>query len=140
MTDLDTAVMIANNAHFGQKDKSGKPYILHPLRLALKMSSPDEQIVAVLHDVLEDSSTTVEDIERYGFSENVIDALICLTKQDKESYMDYVARVKLNKLATIIKICDLQDNLNITRLESLEDADFQRIKKYHDALGFLTDQ
>ncbi|GAB2876280.1 GTP pyrophosphokinase [Microbulbifer echini] len=137
MSDLDTAIMIANKAHFGQKDKSGKPYILHPLRLALKMSSQEEQIVAVLHDVLEDSSTSVEDLKSYGFSRRVVDALACLTKQDGESYMDYIEKIKGNNLAAKIKMCDLQDNLDVTRLKLLGESDLRRVKKYYDAFSYL---
>lgn len=140
MSDFDTALMIATKAHFGQKDKAGKPYILHPLRLALGMNSPDEQIVAVLHDVLEDSNFEIGDFVQYSFSKNILNALVCLTKRDGESYMEYIQRVKTNKIATAVKLCDLKDNLNITRLLSLNDKDFSRIKKYHEALKLLTNE
>ena len=137
MSDLDAALLLAVQAHSGQKDKAGKPYILHPLRLMLKCDTDDERIVAVLHDVVEDSDVTVQHLEGIGFSSSIIDAINCLTKSDGEPYEGFIQRVSANILATKIKIKDIRDNLDVSRLESLTESDLQRIKKYHQSLKYL---
>lgn len=137
MSDIDQALSIAIQAHAGQVDKSGQPYILHPLRLMLKFQSKDEMIVAALHDVIEDSSITFENLKELGFSEVVVDAIVSLTKNNGEAYEDFVLRVSNNDLARKIKIEDIKDNLNLTRLEKITDKDLIRIEKYHRALKLL---
>ena len=131
MTSLEKAIKIALTAHQGQKDKAGAPYILHPLRLMQQMRDETEQIVAVLHDVTEDSRYTLEYLRKKGFSKKVIAALECLTKDDGEPYESYIDRVKLNPLAKKVKLADLEDNLNITRLSQINEEDIERLRKYH---------
>ncbi|MGG1266408.1 HD domain-containing protein [Brevibacillus laterosporus] len=93
MGTLEKAIVIATKAHAGQVDKGGNPYILHPLRVMLKMGTEEEMIVAVLHDVIEDTKVNVDDLKRAGFTESVIDAVIALTRQDGERYMDFIERM-----------------------------------------------
>ena len=140
MSDLDQAISIATKAHTGQLDKAGQPYILHPLRLMLKFHAEDEMIVAVLHDVVEDSLFTLESLKEYGFSEIVINAIASLTKSKGESYEDFVSRVSNNDLARKIKIEDIKDNLDLTRLDKVTDKDLARVEKYHRALKRLNDK
>ena len=137
MSNLDTAVQIASRAHAGQFDKAGQPYILHPLRVMLCFESENEMIVSVLHDVIEDSQVTINDLLHEGFSEAIIDAISCLTKKADEDYFDFIARVSKNKLAKSVKIEDLKDNLKLSRLREVTDGDLWRIAKYHKALKFL---
>ncbi|MFT7372676.1 MAG: (p)ppGpp synthase/HD superfamily hydrolase [Oleiphilaceae bacterium] len=137
MSDIDKAISIATKAHAGQLDKAGQPYILHPLRLMFKFHSNDEMIVAVLHDVVEDSSFTLENLKDYKFSEVVINAIAILTKSNNESYEDFILRVSNNELARKIKIEDIKDNLDLTRLNKITDNDLVRIEKYHRALKWL---
>jgi len=134
MSTLDKAIMIASEAHAGQLDKSGQRYILHPMRLMQKFVREEERIVAVLHDVVEDSNVSLNDLKTYGFAKSIIDAIDCLSKRNNESYDGFIARISSNYLAKKIKIEDLKDNLDLTRLTSITDSDLVRIKKYHKAL------
>ena len=137
MSDLEQAISIAVKAHAGQVDKAGQPYILHPLRLMLKFNSTDAMIVAVLHDVVEDSSIMIQELEGFGFSDVVVDAVASLTRKRGESYEDFVLRASKNELARMVKIEDVKDNLNLTRLSTITDKDLVRIQKYHSALMVL---
>ncbi len=130
---IEKAIRIALDAHHGQLDKSGRPYILHPLRVALGMKDEKELLVALLHDVLEDSDYTDDDLLRHGFSAEIVAASVCLVHAEGEEYSDYIKKVKANKLARRVKLADLQDNLNILRLNAVTEADFERIRKYHRA-------
>lgn len=134
---IDAALSLAVKAHTGQIDKAGQPYIFHPLRLMSKFTNENEQVVAVLHDVIEDSEKTLKDLSEIGFSNEVIDAIECLTKKTDEDYADFITRVSLNPLAKKIKIEDIKDNLDLTRLKEIEQSDLERIKKYHRALAAL---
>ena len=137
MDDLDKAIKLACEAHAGQMDKAGKPYILHPLRLMLKFQKKQEQVVAVLHDVVEDSDVTLDDLANKGFSELVLDALDCLSKRENEGYEAFIKRILPNELARKIKIEDIKDNLDLTRLESVNNEDLKRALKYHNSLQIL---
>ena len=139
MNMLERAVSIALESHTGQTDKAGKPYILHPLRLMLKMGTDEEMIAAVLHDVVEDSSVTFEELKSQGFSDNVIDALMSCTKINGENYDDFIQRIKGNQnpLAIRVKIADLQDNMDISRIAHPVQKDFDRVEKYKRALKVL---
>ena len=137
MNSLEKAIKIALKAHAGQVDKAEKAYILHPLRLMMQMRSIDEQITAVLHDVVEDSEYTFDDLKKEGFDEEIINALESLTKRDGEDYKDFIARIKENELATIVKIADLKDNSNLDRISEPTKEDLERVKKYKDALNVL---
>jgi (p)ppGpp synthase/HD superfamily hydrolase len=131
MTWLEKAIEIALSAHRGQKDKAGAPYILHPLRLMQQMRDENEQIVAVLHDVTEDSRYTIESLRKEGFSKEIIAALECLSRSEGEPYENYIDRLRFNPLAKKVKLADLKDNMNITRLSNLNEKDIERLKKYH---------
>jgi len=131
---LDSAIVLASQTHMGQKDKGGSVYILHPLRVMMQMENEDEKIVAVLHDVVEDSSLTFDDLKNQGFSNDIIDALKCLTKEKGEAYEDFIERVSQNRLATKVKIADIKDNIDVTRLKTINEKDLERIQKYHNAL------
>ena len=137
MSDLEKALCIAVTAHRGQRDKAGRPYILHPLRLMQKCSTEAEMIVAVLHDVIEDTDVTTDHLEREGFDAEVIQALRCLTKTKGEHYPDFIERVSKNQLARRVKILDLTDNMDASRLTSFTDADAARMKRYIAALAYL---
>ena len=111
MSTLERAIEIAREAHKSQTDKAGKPYIEHPLRVMAAGKTSDEKIVGILHDVVEDSNITFEDLTSEGFAPNIIEALRCITKTDeKEPYDHFIARIKTNRLATAVKLNDLTDN------------------------------
>jgi len=137
MSTLEKAIEIACGAHLGQVDKAGELYVLHPLRLMFMFQDDVERIVAVLHDVVEDSEISLDDLKFYGFSEIIIDAVNCLTKKVNESYDDFIVRISSNSLAKKIKIEDIKDNLDLTRMASINEQDLARVKKYHKSLNFL---
>jgi len=137
-TFLADAVALAARVHREQRDKAGMPYILHPLRLMLRQESEEAQIVAVLHDVLEDSPdtgapVTCADLREMGFGEDVVRAIDALTKREGESYDDFIDRLASNPLARQVKMADLEDNMDPRRLASLGGPDLERIAKYHRA-------
>jgi|TARA_R100000935_G_scaffold44348_1_gene67219 (p)ppGpp synthase/HD superfamily hydrolase len=138
LSKLDQAISVATKAHFGQVDKSGQPYILHPLRLMFRFEAEVEMIVAVMHDVIEDSDFTYEDLKNIGFSNDVMEALDCLTKRENEDYERFILRASKNSLARKIKIEDIKDNLDLTRLNDITEKDLQRAEKYHRALKALS--
>ena len=127
---LEKAIEIAVKAHKGQKDKKGKPYIGHLLRVMHSGTTEDEKICGVLHDLVEDTNRTFEDLKNEGFSDTIIDALKCLTKLQNENYDQFINRVSKNKLAVKVKLNDLTDNLDVKRLEKLTEEDMKRINKY----------
>ncbi|QJI31810.1 GTP pyrophosphokinase [Pseudomonas sp. ADAK18] len=137
MSILDAAITLACRIHTGQVDKSGKPYILHPLRLMLRFETLDEQIVSVLHDVVEDGNVTLDELRHLGLCEHVVHAIDCLSKRPGEDYEDFIARIRPDELARKVKIEDIRDNLNLTRLPTLEAKDLERVAKYHKALRYL---
>lgn len=120
MNLLDRAIEIAKVCHEGQKDKIGKPYIEHPLRVMNSLTDTKSKIVGVLHDVVEDTDTELKDIEKM-FGKEIADALDAISRMDGEDYINYIARVKKNDLATKVKIADLNDNLKPERLHSIQD-------------------
>lgn len=138
-TKLSRAIEIAVAAHDGQGDKAGAPYILHPLRVMLKMHTDEERIVAVLHDVVEDSDWTFDALRNEGFSLTIIAALACVTKQDGESYENFVQRAASNPIARRVKIADIEDNMDLSRIPNPTDADYARLEKHRRALEQLTD-
>ncbi len=137
MNYLPLAITTAVQAHGNTKDRGGNFYILHPLRLMLKCTDITEQIVAVLHDVIEDTHITLSYIKNLGFSDEVITALNWLSKTSLESYEHYIQDISKNTLATKIKLLDLYDNIDITRLHTITDNDLKRVKKYHAAIQVL---
>ena len=138
MATLERAIQIAVEAHRGQKDKAGAPYILHPLRVMMSFNSEKEMTVAVLHDVIEDSDWTAEQLRDEGFSKEIILAVECVTKRKGESYEDFVERSKRNPIARKVKIADLEDNMNIFRIGKLTEDDLKRLERYHRAWQMLS--
>jgi (p)ppGpp synthase/HD superfamily hydrolase len=131
MEMLSRALQIATEAHDGQVDKGGAPYILHPLRIMLSMATEEERTVAVLHDVLEDSSAwTLARLVSNGFSPAVVSAVCALTRRPDEGYREFISRVALNPLACRVKVADMRDNMDLSRIPEPTDADRARVAKY----------
>ena len=131
---LEKAIEIAVEAHRGQLDKAGKIYILHPMRVMLRGKNETEMIIGILHDVVEDTPVTLDMLRTEGFSEEVIDALTCLTKEKGEDYGHFIDRVLTNPLATQVKLYDIEDNLNRDRIPyptPKDEARFVKYEKYH---------
>ena len=133
----DKALCIAICAHEGQKDKSGREYIMHPIRVAERCSDPRAKIVALLHDTIEDTEVTVEYLRKEGFPEEIINGILSVTKRDGESYEDFVRRAAENEIGKIVKKADLEDNMDIRRLQEITDKDVERLQKYLKAWQFL---
>lgn len=132
------AIEIAVNAHQGQYDKAGADYIDHPLRVMAKGHTDEERIVGVLHDVIEDSDWTFGMLQSEGFSSEIIEALKCLTKlSEYEDYDDFISRIMTNPLAVKVKLNDLEDNLDMSRLTVLTETDIVRAQKYKRAFARL---
>jgi (p)ppGpp synthase/HD superfamily hydrolase len=138
MAILEGAILLAVQAHQGQKDKAGAPYVLHPLRVMLRMGSDIEMMVAVLHDVLEDTQYTLLDLQQAGYPEEVLEALDCLTRRENETYEEFIERIKTNPLARRVKIADLEDNMDIRRISDPQEKDMERLKRYRRAWSALT--
>ena len=135
---VEDAVSIAARAHREQKDKAGAPYLLHPLRMMMRMTSEAAMMAAVLHDVVEDTDWTLERLREEGFPGEVLEAVDCLTHREGESYQEFVERVRANPIASQVKIADLEDNMNIRRIRQLGAKDLERLEKYHRAWYLLT--
>jgi (p)ppGpp synthase/HD superfamily hydrolase len=139
----------AVEVHRKQLDKAGAPYLLHPLVVMLKMDTFEEKIVALIHDVVEDSPkekpVTLDDLRKDGFSEKVVKAVDCLTKRDEDKNREnnerlYLKKIKGNKLARKVKLADLEDNMDLTRLKEFTVRDMNRLNKYKKAFAYLNDQ
>jgi (p)ppGpp synthase/HD superfamily hydrolase len=139
MSTLERAIRIACEAHAGQIDKAGEPYILHPLRLMLRMATEAERITAVLHDVVEDSPFTIEDLIAEGFAREIVHAVDALSRRKGEDYMQFVRRAAEDPIARRVKRADLEDNLDLTRFRKLTDRDLERAHRYHRALETLSE-
>ena len=134
---LERAIEIAARTHAGQTDKGGAPYILHPLRVMLRVAPGAQQIVAVLHDVVEDSDVTFEDLEREGFAAEVISGLRSVTKVAGESYEDFVARAARDPVGKAVKRADLMENSDLSRIAEPSQKDLERVEKYGRAIAYL---
>lgn len=135
---INKAIIIATVAHENQVDKAGEPYIFHPLRVMLSLKSEDEKICGVLHDVIEDTNITVEYLIKQGFSNEITQALEALTKKENENYDDFINRVLENELACYVKLADLNDNMDLSRIKNPREKDFKRIEKYKKAKERIT--
>ena len=133
------AMKLSFEAHKDQVDKSGLPYIFHPFHLAEQMKSEETVIVALLHDVVEDTEYTLQDIAGMGFSQQVLDALAMMTHDKAVPYMDYVERLKENPIAKTVKLADLRHNSNLSRLDTVDKKALSRIEKYKQAIAKLTE-
>ena len=134
MSTLERAIAIAAKVHEGKVDKAGAPYILHPLRVMLKMATSEERMAAVLHDVVEDSDTTLDDLRNEGFSDAVVDAVDAVTIRTGESYDDFVRRAALNPIGRRVKLADLEDNSDLSRIAHPMEEDYERLAKYERAI------
>ena len=136
---LERAITIAAEAHAGQKDRAGAPYVLHPIRLMIQMDSEDAMMAAVLHDVVENSVWTLDNLRKEGFSNEVLNAVDSLTHRDKEGedYWDYIQRAKSDPIAIKVKLADLEDNLNPDRLNEVTEKDEKRFDRYRKAQEML---
>jgi (p)ppGpp synthase/HD superfamily hydrolase len=137
MSTLERAIALAAEAHAGQVDKAGAPYILHPLRVMLRLASVEERIAAVLHDVVEDCGWTLERLRAEGFSDRVIAAIDALTRRPAETYEQFVLRAAANPIARRVKLADLWDNSDLSRIANPTPKDHERIEKYRRAIAQL---
>jgi len=137
--NLERAIEIAVSAHKGVKDKGGNPYILHPLRVMLSLNSEEEKIVGVLHDVVEDAEDwTFEKLQDEGFSTQILEGLQSVTKtSEDENYDEFVQRALANAIGRQVKIADIKDNLDVTRLDILTEKDMKRLQSYKKSLKIL---
>lgn len=138
MPTLEDTIQLALDAHRGQVDKAGAPYILHPLRMMLQMDDEPAQMAAVLHDVVEDSPVTLDDLREQGFSAEVVAAVDALTRREDETYLDFVRRARTNPIARRVKLADLQDNMDLRRLSDITEKDVERLRRYRRAWAILT--
>lgn len=135
---IEKAKIIAKLAHQGQVDKGGYDYFCHLEYVAESVNTESEKIVAYLHDILEDTFLTSSDLKVIGFSDNIIDSVVALTKIQGESYFDYLNRVKQNRIAQVVKIADLKNNMDLSRLSKITEKDIERKNKYEKALELLS--
>lgn len=133
MALIETALGLALRAYSGKKDKAGKEYILHPLRVMSKMTAEKEMAAALLHDVIEDSDISAAELVDAGIPEDVVHAVLLLTRDDSESYESFIWRLALNPLAAKVKLADIEDNINLLRLDTVTPHDLSRASKYHAA-------
>ena len=138
VASLEDAILLAAQAHRGQRDKAGAPYILHPLRMMLRLRSPHAMMAAVLHDVVEDTPWTLDQLRQAGYPPAVVAAVECLTARADESYEAFIERVQGNPIARQVKIADLEDNMDIRRLPVIGERDAARLSKYRRAWEWLT--
>ncbi|WP_300120696.1 HD domain-containing protein [uncultured Enterococcus sp.] len=134
------ALAIAKDAHKGQVDKAGVDYIQHPLFVASLVEGELAKTVALLHDVVEDSDWTLEDLRKEGLPEEVVQAVGIITKKRNENYEEYILRVKQNPLARQVKLADLQHNSDLSRLANVTDRDRKRVAKYQKAIAYLSEE
>ena len=130
---LGNVLVLATNAHAGQFDKGGTPYILHPLKVMHYLKTDDEELqcIAILHNVIEDTKTTWEDLREIGCSDRILDAVKCLTKMPGQTYDEYKKNIFVNLDAMRVKLCDLRHNTDIRRLKGITDKDADRMMKYN---------
>ena len=131
------ALKLCFEAHRDQIDKSGMPYVFHPFHLAEQMDTEESTIVALLHDIVEDTNYTLQDLKALGFPSNVIDALALMTHDPRVPYMEYVKGISANPLATKVKLADLRHNSDLSRLDSVDEKALYRVKKYAAAIELL---
>lgn len=135
---VDLALSIARKTHEGQLDKAGVDYIEHPIYVASQVDTEEEKAVALLHDVIEDSPVSAEELLQAGLPETVVTAVHVLTKKKEQDYQTYLETVKKNPLARVVKLADLKHNSDLSRLSSITEKDRERLKKYKKAIDFLS--
>ena len=134
---LEKALRLASKAHAGQTDKAGAPYVFHPIRVCCRCKTDQERIAALLHDTIEDSDMTPERLLSEGFPRDIVEAVISLTHYEDEKYSDYVRRCGLNSIARAVKLHDLEDNMDLSRLKQVTEKDLKRLNKYLVAYRYL---
>lgn len=139
MANLQRAIELAVLHHANQVDKSGQPYILHPMRIMFGCSTDEERQAAIMHDLVEDTILTLDELTEEGFCQSVVDCVDCLTRREGETYSDFIERCCENPMAIKIKLLDIGDNMDVTRLDSLSENDLGRLKRYHRARRRLLD-
>ena len=137
MSTLERAIEIAARAHAEQVDKAGAPYVLHPLRVMLSVSGSEARMAAVLHDVVEDTVLTFEDLKAEGFPESVLVALEALTKRPGEKRLEAAQRARVNPIARAVKIADVTDNMDLSRIANPSEKDHARSREYAQVIEFL---
>lgn len=137
MPTVEDALALAVEAHRGQKDKAGQTYILHPLRVMMRLETDAERTVALLHDVVEDTPWTLEKLRAAGYPEEVLSALDALTRRDGETYEAFIERVRPHALARRVKLADLEDNMDVRRLAAVTPKDAERLARYRAAWARL---
>jgi len=137
MSTIERAIEIAARAHAGQTDKAGEPYIFHPLRLMLAVKTREQQKAAVLHDVVEDTTLTLDDLRAEGFSEEVLEAVKALTKAEGEARLEAAQRAAQNPIARAVKLADVTDNMDLTRIANPTEKDYARLKEYEQVKDLL---
>ncbi len=137
MPTLEDAIALAVEAHRGQRDKAGQTYILHPLRVMMRLETEAERMAAILHDVVEDTPYTLERLRALGYPEEVLGALDCLTKREGESYEAFIERVRPHPLARRVKLADLEDNMDVRRLPTVGARETERLARYRAAWARL---
>jgi (p)ppGpp synthase/HD superfamily hydrolase len=137
MPTLEDAIALAVEAHRGQRDKAGQSYILHPLRVMMRLQTDAERMAAILHDVVEDTPYTLERLRALGYPEEVLGALDCLTKREGENYEAFIERLRPHALARRVKLADLEDNMDVRRLPAVGPREAERLTRYRAAWSRL---
>lgn len=137
MAALDQAILIAAQAHQDQKDRYGKAYILHPIRVMMQFDSEPEMIVAILHDVVEKTEWTFDQLHEQGINEDIIEAVDLLTRREAQPYKEYIDKLKGNPIVRKVKIADIEDNMNPKRMDSLSEKNFEKLARLHKAWAIL---
>jgi (p)ppGpp synthase/HD superfamily hydrolase len=137
MATIERAIELAAKAHAGQTDKGGHPYILHPLRLMLAVQGTEARIAAVLHDIVEDTPVTFDDLRREGFAPEIVEAVRALTKFKGETRVEAATRIARNPIAREVKLADIADNMDLSRIPAPTARDFERLEEYEAARRIL---
>lgn len=137
MPTLERAIEIAASAHAGQQDKAGQPYILHPLKVMLRLTGTHERMAAVLHDVVEDTPVTLEQLRTEGFPAAVLAAIDALTKRNGETRLQAAARAATDPIALAVKLADNMENMDLSRIPNPTQKDFARLKEYEEVRALL---
>ncbi len=137
MATIERAIELAARAHAGQRDKGGQPYILHPLRVMMAVTTDAERIAAVLHDIVEDTSITFDDLVAEGFADDVVDAIRALTKFEGETRELAAKRIVRDPIARAVKLADIADNMDLTRIPVPSERDHARLREYAVARDIL---
>jgi (p)ppGpp synthase/HD superfamily hydrolase len=137
MPTIERAIEIAANAHAGQRDKAGQPYIFHPLRVMFRVNGEHEQMAAVLHDVVEDTAITIDDLAREGFPSEVLRAIAALTKLPGETRLEAAARAAADPIARKVKLADNAENMDLSRIPNPTEKDYARCREYEEVRALL---